>query len=61
MPAKTAATEERIGRVGQGRQVVIPRDILETFNLHEGDFVAFRKQANGVLSSPNGWLIATTC
>ena len=52
MPTKTATTEERIGRVGQRRQVVIPRDILETFNLHEGDFVAFRKQANGVLIKP---------
>jgi len=38
--------------VGQCRQVVIPRDILETFNLREGDFVAFRKQANGVLIKP---------
>ncbi len=38
--------------MGQCRQVVIPRDILETFNLREGDFVAFRKQANGVLIKP---------
>ncbi|HLN00828.1 MAG TPA: AbrB/MazE/SpoVT family DNA-binding domain-containing protein [Bryobacteraceae bacterium] len=52
MATKTATTEERIGRVGQCRQVVIPRDILETFNLREGDFVAFRKQANGVLIKP---------
>jgi AbrB family looped-hinge helix DNA binding protein len=52
MPAKTAAIRERIGRVGQRRQVVIPRDILQTLKLREGDFVAFSKQANGVLIKP---------
>jgi AbrB family looped-hinge helix DNA binding protein len=52
MPAKTAATRERIGRVGQRRQVVIPRDILQTLKLREGDFVAFSKEANGVLIKP---------
>ena len=51
MAAKTA-TQERIGRVGQRRQVVIPRDILETLKIQEGDFVAFSKQANGVLIKP---------
>jgi bifunctional DNA-binding transcriptional regulator/antitoxin component of YhaV-PrlF toxin-antitoxin module len=43
---------ERIGRVGQRRQVVIPRDMLETLKIREGDFVAFSKQANGVLIKP---------
>jgi AbrB family looped-hinge helix DNA binding protein len=52
MAAKTATTQERIGRVGQRRQVVIPREILETLKLQEGDFVAFSKQANGVLIKP---------
>lgn len=53
MAAKTvAATHERIGRVGQRRQVVIPRDILETLKLRKGDLVAFSKQANGVLIKP---------
>ena len=52
MAGKTATTRERIGRVGQRRQVVIPREILETLKLHEGDFVAFSKQANGVLIKP---------
>ena len=47
-----AATRERIGRVGQRRQVVIPREMLETLKLHEGDFVAFTKQENGVLIKP---------
>jgi AbrB family looped-hinge helix DNA binding protein len=52
MATKTAATEETIGRVGQRRQVVIPREIAKTLNLHEGDFVAFSKQANGVFMKP---------
>ena len=41
---KTATTKERIGRVGQRRQVVIPREILETLKLQVGDFVAFAEQ-----------------
>jgi len=52
MAVKTVATDERIGRVSQRRQVVIPREMLETLNIREGDFVAFRKQANGVLIKP---------
>jgi AbrB family looped-hinge helix DNA binding protein len=52
MATKTATTQERIGRVGQRRQVVIPREMLETMNLQEGDFVAFSEHANGVLIKP---------
>jgi AbrB family looped-hinge helix DNA binding protein len=52
MATKPATTHERIGRVGQRRQVVIPRDILETLNIREGDFVAFAEQKNGVLIKP---------
>jgi len=52
MRLKTTATRERIGRVGQRRQVVIPREILESLSLREGDFVAFSRQANGVLVKP---------
>jgi AbrB family looped-hinge helix DNA binding protein len=52
MGSKTAATRERIGRVEQRRQVVIPREILESLKLREGDFVAFSRQANGVLVKP---------
>ena len=52
MAVKTVTTEERIGRVGQRRQVVIPRAMLETLNIREGDFVAFQRQANGVLIKP---------
>ena len=49
---KTATTQERIGRVAQRRQVVIPREILETLKLQAGDFVAFVQQKNGVLIKP---------
>jgi bifunctional DNA-binding transcriptional regulator/antitoxin component of YhaV-PrlF toxin-antitoxin module len=52
MATKAATTKERIGRVGQRRQVVIPRDLLATFKLQVGDFVAFSRQANGVLVKP---------
>jgi AbrB family looped-hinge helix DNA binding protein len=52
MAARTSATEERVGRVGQRRQVVIPRQLLETLNIREGDLVAFSKQSNGVLIKP---------
>ena len=48
MASKTA-TAEKIGRVGQRRQVVIPHEILETLNIREGDFVAFTRKQNGVL------------
>jgi AbrB family looped-hinge helix DNA binding protein len=49
---KTSPTQERIGRVGQRRQVVIPREIFETLKLEAGDFVAFAEQKNGVLIKP---------
>lgn len=52
MREKSATTQERIGRVGQRRQVVIPREMLETLNIREGDFVAFAEQKNGVLIKP---------
>ena len=49
---KTTPTQERTGRVGQRRQVVIPREILETLKLRAGDLVAFAEQKNGVLIKP---------
>lgn len=49
---KNAPTEERIARVGQRRQVVIPRDILETLKLQAGDLVAFTEKRDGVLIRP---------
>jgi AbrB family looped-hinge helix DNA binding protein len=38
--------------VGQRRQVVIPREMLKTLNIQEGDFVAFAQKRNGVLIKP---------
>ena len=52
MASKTITTEERIGRVGRRRQVVIPRELFEHLNMREGDFVAFSRQDNGVLVKP---------
>ena len=52
MAVKPTTAQERIGRVGQRRQVVIPREMLETLNIQEGDFVAFSQQRNGVLIRP---------
>src|ERR1035438_7025705 len=52
MAVKSTTTQERIGRVGQRRQVVIPREMLETLNIREGDFVAFAQKQNGVLIKP---------
>ena len=52
MGAKSTTTPERIGRVGQRRQVVIPRAMLEALHLQEGDFVAFTERQDGVLIKP---------
>jgi len=41
---KTTPAENRVGRVGQRRQMVIPRVA--------GDLVAFAEQKNGVLIKP---------
>jgi len=48
MASKTARTE-KTGRVGQRRQVVIPREMLDTLNIRKGDLVGFTQNANGVL------------
>ena len=48
----TTSVREAVGRVGQRRQVIIPRNMLETLQLQEGDLVAFTQQANGVLIRP---------
>ena len=48
----TKIVRESVGRVGQRRQVVIPKRMLETLRLREGDFVALTQQANGVLIKP---------
>src|SRR5580658_2238017 len=52
MGIKSTTAKERIGRVSQRRQVVIPREMLETLNIQEGDFVAFAQKQGGVLIKP---------
>ena len=52
MAGKIAATEERIGRVGQRRQVVIPREIFENLDMREGDFVAVEQHGRSVVIKP---------
>ena len=49
MAEKAATTEERIGRVGQRRQVVIPREIFENLNMREGDFVGVAQHGDTVV------------
>jgi AbrB family looped-hinge helix DNA binding protein len=45
-------TSTRISRLGQRRQIVIPREILDGLELREGDFVAIQRKGNGVLVTP---------
>jgi AbrB family looped-hinge helix DNA binding protein len=53
MRTKSATSvQEPIGRVGQRRQVVIPREIFDQLKMRVGDFVAFSKKDNGVLLKP---------
>ena len=49
---KTPTTPKRVGRVGQRRQIVIPRDILDGLRLQAGDLVSFAEHRNGVLIQP---------
>jgi AbrB family looped-hinge helix DNA binding protein len=50
MASKTATTTpERIGRLGQRRQVVIPREIADDLQMQEGDFVAITQKADTVV------------
>jgi AbrB family looped-hinge helix DNA binding protein len=49
---KRTPSQKRVGRVGQRRQVVIPREILNDLNVQEGDLVAFSEQKGGVLIKP---------
>ena len=47
-----ASVRDPVGRVGQRRQVVIPREIFDKLRMREGDFVAFTQKGNGVLVKP---------
>jgi antitoxin component of MazEF toxin-antitoxin module len=48
----TTATKENLGRVGQGRQVVIPREIFDQLQMRQGDFVAISQKGNAVIVTP---------
>jgi len=52
MAIKSTVAQERIGRVSQRRQVVIPREMLATLNIHEGDYVSLAQHQSGVLIKP---------
>ena len=52
MAGKTATTEKRIGRVGQRRQVVIPREIFENLDMREGDSVGVEQHGHSVVIKP---------
>lgn len=53
MSSKTATTtQERIGRLGQRRQVVIPREIIENLRMRTGDFLAITQRAGTVIIKP---------
>ena len=46
------ATRDVVGRVGQRRQIIIPRKIFEKLQMREGDLVAFAQKKSGVLIKP---------
>jgi bifunctional DNA-binding transcriptional regulator/antitoxin component of YhaV-PrlF toxin-antitoxin module len=46
---ETTPTQDRIGRPGQRRQAVIPREILETLNLRARDFLADAQRGDSVV------------
>jgi bifunctional DNA-binding transcriptional regulator/antitoxin component of YhaV-PrlF toxin-antitoxin module len=48
----SASLQEPVGRIGQRRQVVIPRVIFDNLRMREGDFVAFIQRGNAVLLKP---------
>jgi AbrB family looped-hinge helix DNA binding protein len=54
MASKTATITrpERISRVGQRRQVVIPREIFEQLRMSVGDFVEITKEENTIVIKP---------
>jgi len=52
MARKAVSSRQQIGRVGQRRQVVIPREIFDSLKLQAGNLVAFSMRDNGVLIKP---------
>ena len=47
-----APRRETMGRLGQGRQVVIPKKLCDGLHLRAGDLVAFAPRPGGVLIKP---------
>lgn len=41
-----------IGKLGKRRQVVIPKEICDELDLHEGDFVEVKRAKGAVLIKP---------
>jgi AbrB family looped-hinge helix DNA binding protein len=41
-----------ISRLGQRRQVIIPKDVCEALDLHEGDFVEVKRAKGAVIIKP---------
>ena len=52
MAIKPAKRKESVVRIGERRQIVIPKEVLRTLKVREGDLVALSKHANGVLIKP---------
>jgi AbrB family looped-hinge helix DNA binding protein len=44
--------KERIGRLGQRRQIVIPREIVESLRMRAGDFLAITQEDNAIIVKP---------
>ena len=41
-----------VGKLGKRRQVVIPKEICDELDLHEGDFVELARRGNTVVVKP---------
>ena len=44
--------QNQTSRVGRRREVIIPKEILDSLKLRAGDVVSFAEQRNGVLITP---------
>ena len=50
-----------ISKIGQRRQVVIPKDICDELGLQVGDFVEVRRIKGTVISKPKKLWMRMTC
>jgi bifunctional DNA-binding transcriptional regulator/antitoxin component of YhaV-PrlF toxin-antitoxin module len=44
--------KERIGRLGQRRQIIIPREIVESLRRRAGDFLAISQKDDAIVVKP---------